>query len=64
MSASESDGDHRNSSDRSRQAPAAAAPEDGGQASSQRGAAGPAHDAYAHQDDRADPDWNIIRSVN
>ncbi|MFE7120567.1 hypothetical protein ACFU99_34575 [Streptomyces sp. NPDC057654] len=59
MSASESDGDHRDSSDRSRQAPAAAHPEDGGPASSEWSTA-----ASAHEDDRADPDWNIIRSVN
>ncbi|MEV0275815.1 hypothetical protein AB0I22_05435 [Streptomyces sp. NPDC050610] len=67
MSASESNGDHRASSDRSRhsrQAPAAAAPEDGGPTSSERGAVASAHDAFTHQDDRTDPDWNIIRSVN
>ncbi len=64
MSVSESNGDHRASSDRPRQAPAAAAREDSGPAPSEGGAAGSAHDAYAHQDDRADPDWNIIRSVN
>ncbi|KOG88611.1 hypothetical protein [Streptomyces varsoviensis] len=62
MSASESNGDHRASPDRPHQAPTAAAREDGGPAASEAVAA--AHDAYPHQDDRTDPDWNIIRSVN